>query len=131
MVATIMIVVFGCICTCGIAFTGVILNGNGNQGWGIAIPYVLNILCTGAGACAVVGTLRWANDFMDIKEKKLISYKRFAACSSEYLSITPQAYLDFELAVSMIRSSSWMAVSIIILDCLIICCACGALFVKK
>jgi len=131
MVGMIMIAVFGCMCTCGIAFTGPILHGNSNQGWGLYVPYVCNILCTGAGACAVFGCLRWANDFMDIKEKKLISYTRFAACSSEYLTITQQAYVDFELAVGMIRSASWMAVSVIILDCLIICCACGFLFTQR
>jgi hypothetical protein len=74
MVAIVMIVVFGCMSTCFVAFTGTVLANGGSPNAGLALPYVCNILCTGAGACAVFGTLRWANDYMNIKDKQLISY---------------------------------------------------------
>lgn len=85
-VAVIMIAVFGCLCSCGMLMSASIISSGSANAIALAPP-ICTILCTGSGAFAVFGCLRWAVDFMNVKEKKLTSYTRFAQCSSEYLTI--------------------------------------------
>jgi hypothetical protein len=87
--------------------------------------------CQVAGAFAVFGTLRWAVDYMNVKEKKLKSYNRFESCSGEYLAIQPQAYDDFEVAGGLIRSSSWIAIGVVIMWALVCITGCGVALIKR
>lgn len=85
-VSIIMIVIFGCLCSCGMFVTvPAIVDGKGEAP--LFVPPVCTVVCTGSGAFAVFGCLRWAVDYMNIKEKKLASYTRFAQCSTEFLTI--------------------------------------------
>lgn len=85
-VAIVMIVVFGCLCSCGSLVTVPgIADGKGEVP--LFVPPICTIVCTFSGSCAVFGCLRWAVDYMNVKEKKLASYTRFAQCSTAELTI--------------------------------------------
>jgi hypothetical protein len=129
-VAVIMIAVFGCFCSCGMLMSASIISSGSANAIALAPP-ICTILCTGSGAFAVFGCLRWAVDFMNVKEKKLTSYTRFAQCSSDYLTIQPAAYANFELALAYIRQSSWMALGIVIMWSTFLVFGCGFFLATK
>lgn len=129
-VCVVMIVILGCMCSCGVGFMAC-AGKDGDLGWSSYIPFGCLITLQVAGAFAVFGTLRWAVDYMDVKEKKLSSYNRLAACSTEYLAVQPQAYDDFEKAGSFIRTSSWLAITVVVLWACLCIGGCGFAFLKR